>query len=127
ARARRRRGRGARGVRAHAPPGTTGPGRAPRWPPGAPREAPFPLTRSGPIAFRRSGALGGTVYERENSRPRRVLLTGWFSFRDGEATAGDVLAVRRVEEVLRASGTPYDVAWSPAFLPDALHLDSVRP
>ncbi|AZM59238.1 MULTISPECIES: polysaccharide pyruvyl transferase family protein [unclassified Streptomyces] len=67
------------------------------------------------------------MYERENSRPRRVLLTGWFSFRDGEATAGDVLAVRRVEEVLRASGTPYDVAWSPAFLPDALHLDSVRP
>lgn len=67
------------------------------------------------------------MYEQENSRPRRVLLTGWFSFRDGEATAGDVLAVRRVEEVLRASGTPYDVAWSPGFLPDALHLDSVRP
>lgn len=56
-----------------------------------------------------------------------MLLTGWFSFRDGEATAGDVLALRRVEEVLQDSGTPYDVAWSPAFEPDALHLDDVRP
>ncbi|MFF1271930.1 polysaccharide pyruvyl transferase family protein [Streptomyces marokkonensis] len=67
------------------------------------------------------------MHERETSGPRRVLLTGWFSFHDGEATAGDVLALRRVEEVLRASGTPYDVVWSPGFLPDALHLDSVRP
>ncbi|MET9366566.1 polysaccharide pyruvyl transferase family protein [Streptomyces griseoflavus] len=65
--------------------------------------------------------------ERERSGPERVLLTGWFSFRDGEATAGDVLALRRVEEVLRGSGTAYDVAWSPAFLPDAPHLDDVRP
>ncbi|CAL9398492.1 polysaccharide pyruvyl transferase family protein [Streptomyces pilosus] len=65
--------------------------------------------------------------ERERSGPGKVLLTGWFSFRDGEATAGDVLALRRVEEVLRGSGTAYDVAWSPGFLPDALHLDAVRP
>lgn len=65
--------------------------------------------------------------ERERAGPGKVLLTGWFSFRDGEATAGDVLALRRVEEVLRGSGTPYDVAWSPGFLPDALHLDNARP
>ncbi|MFI8090603.1 polysaccharide pyruvyl transferase family protein [Streptomyces sp. NPDC086080] len=65
--------------------------------------------------------------ERKRVGPGKVLLTGWFSFRDGEATAGDVLALRRVEEVLRGSGTAYDVAWSPGFLPDALHLDAVRP
>ena len=65
--------------------------------------------------------------ERERAGPGKVLLTGWFSFRDGEATAGDVLALRRVEEVLRGSGTSYDVAWSPGFLPDALHLDNARP
>ncbi|MFE9771906.1 polysaccharide pyruvyl transferase family protein [Streptomyces sp. NPDC005931] len=60
-------------------------------------------------------------------RPRRVLLTGWFSFRDGEATAGDVLALHRVEDVLRGAGIPYDVVWSPGFLPEARHLDDVRP
>lgn len=65
--------------------------------------------------------------ERERAGPGKVLLTGWFSFRDGEATAGDVLALRRVEEVLRGSATSYDVAWSPGFLPDALHLDNARP
>ncbi|MFD7701293.1 polysaccharide pyruvyl transferase family protein [Streptomyces caelestis] len=59
--------------------------------------------------------------------PRRVLLTGWFSFRDGEATAGDVLALRRVEEVLRGAGMAYDVVWSPGFRPEALHFDDVRP
>ncbi|MFB9462647.1 polysaccharide pyruvyl transferase family protein [Streptomyces cinereospinus] len=58
---------------------------------------------------------------------RRILLTGWFSFRDGEATAGDVLALRRVEDVLRRAGAPYDVAWSPGFRPAALHLAQVRP
>ncbi|MGV9245728.1 polysaccharide pyruvyl transferase family protein [Streptomyces sp. NPDC003710] len=57
----------------------------------------------------------------------RVLLTGWFSFLEGEATAGDVLALRRVEEVLRREGIDYDVAWSAGFRPSALHLDEVRP
>ncbi|MFK4145450.1 polysaccharide pyruvyl transferase family protein [Streptomyces sp. NPDC004065] len=55
-------------------------------------------------------------------RTPRVLLTGWFSFPDGEATAGDVLALHRVEDVLRRSGLAYDVAWSPGFRPGALHL-----
>ncbi|NEC27365.1 polysaccharide pyruvyl transferase family protein [Streptomyces sp. SID8111] len=63
----------------------------------------------------------------DDVRPKRVLLAGWFSFRDGEATAGDVLALHRVEEVLRAAGIPYDVVWSPGFRPDARHLDDVRP
>ncbi|MFE1862505.1 polysaccharide pyruvyl transferase family protein [Streptomyces anandii] len=58
-------------------------------------------------------------------RASRVLLTGWFSFPDGEATAGDVLALHRVEDVLRRSAIPYDVAWSPGFRPGALHLDDV--
>ncbi|MFE4052096.1 polysaccharide pyruvyl transferase family protein [Streptomyces sp. YIM B13518] len=64
---------------------------------------------------------------RERPGPRRVLLTGWFSFRDGEATAGDVLALRRVEEVLRGAGMAYDVVWSPGFRPEAPHLGDVRP
>jgi hypothetical protein len=57
----------------------------------------------------------------------KTLLTGWFSFLHGEATAGDVLALRRVEDVLRSQGVPYDVAWSAGFRPSALHLDDVRP
>ncbi|WP_307678154.1 polysaccharide pyruvyl transferase family protein [Streptomyces sp. V4I2] len=57
----------------------------------------------------------------------RILLTGWFSFRDGEATAGDVLALRRVEDVLGQAEIPYDVVWSPGFRPGALHLAGVRP
>ncbi|MFG2026588.1 polysaccharide pyruvyl transferase family protein [Streptomyces sp. NPDC048825] len=58
---------------------------------------------------------------------QRILLTGWFSFLDGEATAGDVLALRRVEQVLAREGLPYDTVWSPGFLPEALHLADVRP
>ncbi|MFF9218409.1 MULTISPECIES: polysaccharide pyruvyl transferase family protein [Streptomyces] len=67
------------------------------------------------------------MHTTESGRPERVLLTGWFSFRDGEATAGDVLALHRVQEVLRRARIPHDVVWSPGFLPDARHLDDVRP
>ncbi|MGW7257374.1 polysaccharide pyruvyl transferase family protein [Streptomyces sp. NPDC054834] len=58
--------------------------------------------------------------------PRKALLTGWFSFADGEATAGDVLALDRVQGILEGAGYAYDTVWSPAFKPDALHLDAVR-
>lgn len=58
---------------------------------------------------------------------RRILLTGWFSFRDGEATAGNVLALRRVEDVLRREDLAYDVVWSPSFRPGDLDLEHVRP
>lgn len=58
---------------------------------------------------------------------RRILLSGWFSFRDGEVTAGDELALRRVQHALDAAGLPYDTAWSPGFRPDALHLEEVDP
>ncbi|MEU1079264.1 polysaccharide pyruvyl transferase family protein [Streptomyces sp. NPDC005908] len=67
------------------------------------------------------------MHDERLRKPHRVLLTGWFSFRDGEATAGDVLALRRVEDVLRGTGMAYDVVWSPGFRPDALHFDGVRP
>ncbi|WP_280418006.1 polysaccharide pyruvyl transferase family protein [Nocardia carnea] len=53
----------------------------------------------------------------------RVLVTGWSSFVHGEATAGDVLSMRRVGETLAGAGIPYETAWSPGFRPDALHLD----
>ncbi|MEV6963169.1 polysaccharide pyruvyl transferase family protein [Streptomyces sp. NPDC051207] len=54
-------------------------------------------------------------------------MAGWFSFLHGEATAGDVLALHRVEDVLRRAGIGHDVVWSPGFRPDAPHLDDVRP
>lgn len=57
----------------------------------------------------------------------RVLLTGWFAFLHGEATAGDVLALERVREVLRRAGVQHDVAWSPGFRPEGPSLTQVRP
>jgi hypothetical protein len=58
---------------------------------------------------------------------RRVLVTGWFSFLHGEATAGDVLALERVAVVLRAAGVAYDVVWSPGFRADGTHFEDVDP
>ncbi|MGI5352472.1 polysaccharide pyruvyl transferase family protein [Streptomyces sp. CA-250714] len=55
---------------------------------------------------------------------RRALLTGWFSFVDGEVTAGDVVALRRAEDVVRSMGVAYDVAWSPGFRPGELSLEA---
>lgn len=57
----------------------------------------------------------------------RALLAGWFSFRDGEATAGDVLAWRAVHDELERAGIDHDTAWSPMFRPDALTLDDAVP
>jgi hypothetical protein len=64
----------------------------------------------------------GTVHGR-----RGILVTGWFSFPDGEATAGDVLALHRVEEVLRGADAAYDVVWSPGFRAEGLHFEDVDP
>lgn len=61
------------------------------------------------------------------SAPSRVLLTGWFGFLHGEATAGDVLAAEAVARALAAAGIPCDTAWSPGFRPDALHLSGADP
>jgi hypothetical protein len=57
----------------------------------------------------------------------RILLTGWFSFLDGEATAGDVLALHRVQEALRRAGLDHEVAWSPGFRPVGPSLAQVHP
>lgn len=57
----------------------------------------------------------------------RVLVTGWPSFLHGEATAGDVLSMRRVARALAGAGVAVDVAWSPGYRPDALHLDDADP
>ncbi|WP_307865509.1 polysaccharide pyruvyl transferase family protein [Streptomyces montanisoli] len=65
---------------------------------------------------------------RSPSEPaRRTLVTGWFSFLDGEVTAGDALACRRVEAALGAAGLAYDTAWSPVFAPGALSLADADP
>ncbi|MGD9483265.1 polysaccharide pyruvyl transferase family protein [Streptomyces sp. TRM70308] len=58
---------------------------------------------------------------------RKTLLTGWFSFRHGEVTAGDVLALRRVQRVLDCSGTPYDTVWSPGFRTGSPGFDGLDP
>lgn len=63
----------------------------------------------------------------ESARPVRVLVTGWFSFVDGEATAGDVLAAEAVQCALTGAGIGHDTAWSPVFRPEALHLDRAAP
>ena len=57
----------------------------------------------------------------------RVLLTGWFSFRRGEATAGDLLALEAVRQSLELAGLTYDIAWSPGFRPGALRLEDAAP
>lgn len=57
----------------------------------------------------------------------RVLLTGWASFLHGEATAGDVLSLRAVAAALTGAGVDHEIAWSPRFRPDALHLDDAAP
>ncbi|WP_031090543.1 polysaccharide pyruvyl transferase family protein [Streptomyces sp. NRRL WC-3549] len=64
-------------------------------------------------------------------RPRtasgRVLVTGWFSFRDGEVTAGDALAERAVSDALGRLGVAHDSAWSPVFAPGGPTLEEARP
>lgn len=58
---------------------------------------------------------------------RRALLTGWFAFRHGEATAGDVLAAQAVAAALTGAGVPFDTAWSPTYRPGGLHLSDADP
>ncbi|MFD0691114.1 polysaccharide pyruvyl transferase family protein [Actinomadura fibrosa] len=57
----------------------------------------------------------------------RVLVTGWPSFLHGEATAGDVLAMEAVRSALGEAGIGCDLAWSPVFRPDGLHLGRTDP
>ncbi|WP_410659411.1 polysaccharide pyruvyl transferase family protein [Amycolatopsis sp. lyj-112] len=57
----------------------------------------------------------------------RALVIGWASFRHGEATAGDVLGMRRIADALATGGLPHDLAWSPAHRPEELSYESVDP
>ena len=57
----------------------------------------------------------------------RVLVTGWSSFLDGEATAGDVLSMEAVRDALLQAGVGVDVAWSPRFRTDGLSLEQADP
>jgi hypothetical protein len=57
----------------------------------------------------------------------RVLVTGWASFRHGEATVGDVLSLRRVHSALAEIGIPCEIAWSGGYLPGERTLDDVDP
>jgi hypothetical protein len=50
------------------------------------------------------------------TRPVRVLVAGWFSFSDGHATAGDVLARDLTCEWLARAGFAYDVGVAPPFV-----------
>ncbi|CAL9565588.1 hypothetical protein SUDANB58_04731 [Streptomyces sp. enrichment culture] len=54
-------------------------------------------------------------------------MTGWFSFPDGEATAGDVPAPRRVEDVPRGAGAAHDVVRSSGFRAAGPHFEGVDP
>ncbi len=57
----------------------------------------------------------------------RALVIGWASFRHGEATAGDVLGMRRADAALSAAGVGHDLAWSPVYRPDGLSYEKVDP
>lgn len=57
----------------------------------------------------------------------RALVIGWASFRHGEATAGDVLGMRRVADALSGVGLPHDLAWNPVYRLGELSYESVDP
>src|SRR4051812_19979977 len=56
---------------------------------------------------------------------RRALVTGWFSFLHGEATAGDLLARAAVLDWLSDADIPHDTAMSPVL--GGPSLDDVDP
>lgn len=58
----------------------------------------------------------------------RALVVGWSSVEHGEATAGDVLAMRAVTDALGSAGIAHDVAWSAVMRPaDGLALADADP
>lgn len=56
----------------------------------------------------------------------RVLVTGWFTVDGGEATAGDLLAMEEVRDVLRGAGADVSVVTNAGF-PDGTRLGDVDP
>ncbi|MFH9468928.1 polysaccharide pyruvyl transferase family protein [Streptomyces clavifer] len=87
--------------------------------PGGPEDVLASALRSGLPSL-----LEGLLGSRDHGR---VLVTGWFSFLDGEVTAGDVLAQRAVAAALERLHVVHDTAWSPGFAPGALTLDTAVP
>lgn len=57
----------------------------------------------------------------------RVLIAGWPSFLNGEPTAGDVLAMETVHDVLSGAGISAEMVWSPVFRPGGLSLAEAEP
>jgi hypothetical protein len=57
----------------------------------------------------------------------RVLVTGWPSFPDGVATAGDVLAMEAVAAALAEAGIGCELAWSPVLRPQGPTLAQAAP
>lgn len=57
----------------------------------------------------------------------RALVTGWFGFLHGEATAGDVGAAAAVSAALDEAGIPHDIGRSPNALIDGPVLDDLSP
>jgi hypothetical protein len=82
---------------------------------------PYPSVnwRKDPMMLRMQNLLRRTA-------PVRALVAGWFSFQDGHATAGDVLARDLLCEWLREAGYPYDIAGAPPFDGD-VNLRTARP
>lgn len=58
---------------------------------------------------------------------RRALLTGWASFLHGEATAGDLLALRTVADWLTSAGWTVDTALSRGLTDAGVDLEAARP
>lgn len=54
-------------------------------------------------------------------------MTGWASFFDDEATAGDVLSMDAVRDSLVEGGLAVDIAWSPGLRLDGLQLERADP
>jgi Polysaccharide pyruvyl transferase len=63
----------------------------------------------------------------ERVRGRRWLVTGWFSFVDGEITAGDLACRDLLCRWLDEAGAAYDVAMSPFFDSGGLRLEDADP
>lgn len=57
----------------------------------------------------------------------RIVVAGWPSFIDGEATAGDVLAMGEVADALRGPGRHVEQLFSPVLDPAARSATSVDP
>jgi Polysaccharide pyruvyl transferase len=67
------------------------------------------------------------VTESAGADRRRCLVTGWFSFVDGEITAGDLASRDVLCGWLEEKGVAFDVAMSPCFDSRGLRLDDVDP